>query len=612
MSMWDTVGTDESQLESSLSKVEICRSVLSLFIPSSGIFKTALGKVFSHLLSTIDLLEAEVRRPGQGTSLVPLDTDEPNLAASIADDLRSSRIERQLVAQSERNLEKENALRQTVAELRDERDKLADLICFQQSRRIKFESPSASTPSAAEMISSLAAERESSDLKIKCEASEQQLFQATQQIMALRVLNGKYAVQATELAARMLVIQDHNERMATSLAIQQEELMRLEKENVVLKSELSDFSSVRSAPKLLDPSEEIIAETRDVAFAFGTNLAVPKQLQSSELVFKCRMTKETAVLTVHDILVSRGSQRAASDFCSFVSNYFGKRHGPQAISWAYSLDECTRLYEAEYNLNAFGQVSRKVLSEHFYTIVNSDILLFLKACESLDRQTNGDPRHILSCAQVLLILYELFPSYAEGGFTRLMDALDGSSVASNVHYQMLFPNMDRMSLADISAPVSAIEVRPENTFSNTFKELILDDAVTTTQLMVDSLLALPGHKVSILGLGDALESSIADERIRTEMSLVLRSVFDKVLARTTNQSDLTAAHFGPDVAVPKGDIVHFLRTGVVLRRGVLKGNCTERPLLNQYVSTWRQTNALIPPDALSLNFDVQRRTAIDE
>ena len=828
LSHWNTGASDTCPVKAALAKIDMARSALQLFTARSGPYKEILEDVHTHLFNTIELLDDRQQHLAASSSIAHSAIRPPNLidqmpedggleagadgvTSQLVADKRARHLDRQLQRAADSHECNLQALREELAAKDAVIANLKDLMHMQETRRIKGaggagvagvydsrnepqltldDDPSDDLrfPSDAEAtIRRLEKIREHDTAIGRLRVCQEENSKLQQHISSVKELNGRYAMQASELAARVMALRDHNDRLATSLALRQDEFMQLEKENEVMKAELTDLSQVGHAGRmnfLLDfgggddsPINELttpregdvfggeksstglkmhssmsfsqVAELRYAVYCIGSGMAVPRHLRANGILTRVRLSKEAALFAVADILSLRqiprfppiaytiaaaalappkGAKRMSVkrqssvgesgsatfqtgkyvDLPTFTFNYLAKRHGVDAVAWGYALDDCTRLYEADVNLNSFGQVTRGAISELIFRVTSTDIVVFLQLCERLDirtvankrrqeeelrfqgfsrpfgeqsqstaaevppvaveespfseppapkptsrgvkfvSRTNSNasgmnPRHVadaepsmtLSSRQVLAVLHEMYPGYPDSAFRSLLDSLQSSLGAENtVHYQMMFPNAERIHLqgqADFGGGVSgrrpesgftprsrgereslssmhtlstnnnitstsdytflpsAAELRPENSFSNLFKMLILDDAVVTTQTVCDAISGIPGAKVSMFDINDAVRDAFEGRsevvvsellsRIRQAVHVITMGGSISGAADSTNTSN-SNSNSAPSAAtptlpvvlppVPKVDLVAVLRVHLLLRQSTIR------------------------------------------
>ena len=794
LSHWDALPSSGGTIiGGALDRIDMARGALQLFTARSGPYREILEAVHGHLFATVDLLDAELTKVANGRI-----ASQPDLVGSaaliagggdqslsqLASDKRARALDRQLQQAAENHGRAVQDLRDQLAAKDAEIAKLKDLMHLQETRRIHG---TAGGMMAGELrAATIALDEDTADdlrFPVNADATIRRLEKLKEhetavgrlkicqeenarlltQISAVKDLNGRYAMQAAELAARVLALRDHNDRLATSLALRQDEFMQLERENEVMKAELTDLANVghggrmnfllefgggddvltpspgdTAAPlktsnlRLHSMSFDQVAELRYAIYCLGTAPTVPRHLRCGGILTRVRLSKDAALFAVADILSMRQTPRfpavahtialatqtpmrtakrtsmlirqaaedhhglpspAATKFIdlpTFTYNYLAKRHGIDAIAWGYALDDCTRLFEADVNLNSFGQVTRGAISELLFRTTSADVILFLQLCERLDVRTvlnkqrrlvddqftafspfsdppedvdptpaddpftdapqakaaptrgvkfisrnnsnatsaaasrplaDSEPTMTLTSLQVLAVLHEMYPGYPDSAFRSLLDSMQASIGASNtIHYQMMFPNTERihmqgdagierggvrrgsdlgrprssresmpgsMNLHPLPAPMDAIlpsaaELRPENSFSNLFKMLILDDAVATTQIVCDAVLAIPGSKVSMFDIGDAVREALEGkgEAVVSESIARLRQLVQVI---TMGGSLSMSPGAAPDVTSPtttsppvvmppvsKVDLAAAIRVHLILRQSIVR------------------------------------------
>ena len=574
---------DAEELQAKVFQLEACRSILALFTSGSGPYQPILSKLFMYLfelienlLQEVDELKAEAAdRKGALQPVVEEDIGSDYLR--IEDKKEVKRVDyafgrvrkaedemKSLVAES--NASKAE-LQAKIDELQRDKRRLQELIEFQASRarRNRIEghlTEEQHEKRILETVKQLSHEEEVAKIKQQLEESEMETEAVRKRLKAAETLNGKYAIQTVQMAARVRVYHEHNERFATLLSMQYDERAATERENELLRSELMDLNKFHQLRHNLEGETGSIgvnADLRTIRYGLGNNVNVPRHLHHSSLMNRITLPKEAALSLVTDLLTTRGSQGRRTDFHTFIHNYLTKKHGADAVAWAYSLDDACRLNDADPNLNMFWLVSRRVLAEDLYSIVHTDILIFLEACEAVDQMQHGELRLTVPIAHVLGILLELFPSYPDGAFRRAMEQLQTTlTTNAHAHYRLLFPNLEREEVSETDA-FSHVDLRSENGFSKAFKELIIDDAVVTMQLIEDALLHQPGDRLSLGDCTSAVLSVFDNADVAREVSAIVRKIV---------REEMLAG--GYEMSVPKPIAVNALRQHVVIRRGVFR------------------------------------------
>jgi hypothetical protein len=401
-------------------------------------------------------------------------------------------------------------------------------------------------------------------------------------IKSLMELNGKYARQAMELAARVRVYSEHNDKFATLLSMQHDEKIQTDKENELLRKELIDLNQFHQLRENLEGDGGTVTHSvdmRGIRYGLGMNPTVPRHLQFSGLINRVPMGKEAAVTMIADILTQRQSPaHSRHDFATFVHQYMTRRHEAHAVAWSYSLDEATRLYDSDVNLNLFGLVSRRKVPELIYRDMSTDQQIFLAGCEIMDAMQHQSLRLTVPVPHIIGLLIEMFPGYPDGAFRKIIEHLH-STLTSNgqAHYRMLFPNMERDEFQSAEMMLAQVDIRRENHFSQGFKELIVDDAAVTLQQIEDELHRVAADKITTTDVKELVAKLFTLDSVAREVQAML--------LRIVHEFHGTVG--GYSVTMPKSTFITLLRTKAPVRKGVyrLDGGYSSsparaRPLMN--------------------------------
>jgi hypothetical protein len=400
---------------------------------------------------------------------------------------------------------------------------------------------------------------------VKAKERDQEIDGLRQRIQGLLLLNSKYARQAIELAARVRVYSEHNDKFATLLSLHHDEKIATEKENDLLRAELMDLNKFHQLRDNLEEESGTVThsiEFRMVRHGFGSTGSVARHLQYTGLMNRITMPKEAALTLCSDIIVQRQAQsHSRLDFPGFIHTYMTRKHGGDAIVWAYSLDEATRVFDSDVNLHMFGLVSRRKLGEVIYSTMRTDIAMFMEGCEAMDIIQHGETNYTVPIAHAIGLLVEMFPGYPDAAFRRMIDNLNATLTTNgHAHYRMLFPNLERDEVATAETTFSAVELRSETVFSASFKELALDDAAVAAQQFEDLLSHHGSDKVSMSDMTAVIQQLFPAEGAAKEVVAAARKVVLEFLGSAGSY----------EVTLPKQTAINVVRTKTSLRNGVFR------------------------------------------
>lgn len=567
---------EDSAVEGKIYNRETARAVLQLYTTAAGCYEPLLRQLHDFAFDLIDYLVNDRADAGVAVARVPGGA----AAASVEQQLdaadkctyafrRVEDAERRMdgvVAEAKRRQEEAD---ERIRSLEKEVGVLSEQLEFtiMRNRRVK-ENPDATRLDKDE----LDRERTIVELRMLLDAEKKcvdglhdDVDRLHQRIADLKTLNGKYARQAVELAARVRVYNEHNDKFATLLSLQHDEKIATDKENELLRAELMDLNRFHQLRDNLEAESGTVTQgidIRAIRHGRGCNSTVPRHLHFTGLMNRITMPREAAQTMVNDILVQRhSSTNSRMDFPAYIHAYMTKKHGADGVAWAYSLDEATQFYDSDVNLALFGLVSRRSLPEQLYRDVVVDTQMFVEGCELMDRMQHGEARMTVPLPHIVGLLVEMFPGYPDGAFRRLCDNLQ-STLASNgqAHYPMLFPNMEREEVQNADSAFSAVEVRRENHFSTAFKELILDDAAVSMQMIEDALMHLQQEKVSMSDIKHTITQLFTAEAVGKEVVAAVRKVVLEHLGSAGNY----------EVTLPKATALSVIRTKAVVRKGIFR------------------------------------------
>lgn len=471
---------------------------------------------------------------------------------------QAENVMNQLIDQA---VQQKRSLETKIEELEERNKELTRLIVFKEkkSREARLKSV---PDSDDEMIIDLASSAQKNhELKEAIQQRDKRIKEIQNDLMGLKALNAKYAQQAVELAARMRVYNDHNQKYAVLLSMQQEERLALEKENEMLRAELLDLNKFH---QLKDGYEEDASSVRQeiglrpLCYGLGNNPSVPRHLAFTGLITRFSMPHDAALSIVADILASRSTHSGKLEFSAFILNFLTRKYGNDAPAWGYMLNEATRHFDVDINMNLFGLVSRQVVGEQVYSVTMTDISIFLQACEIMDELQHGVVRLTVPIFHILGFLQEFYPNYQSTALTRLFGHLQATLTTNgHAHYRMLFPNLERDAVYDPGTIFSGVEVRKENAFSATFKELLVDDIVLTTQLVEDALRQFGAERIDAEEAVSAMESIFPSSARDDVRQMLIRSVSESSLVDAEN-------------FVSCDKLVQHVRSRLVLRRCVFR------------------------------------------
>jgi uncharacterized small protein (DUF1192 family) len=378
-------------------------------------------------------------------------------------------------------------------------------------------------------------------------------------------LNAKYARQAVELVARVRVYAEHNDKFATLLSMQHDDKIAIERENKLLKKELIDLNKFHQIRDDLEGDSDSVlqpVEARGIRYGRGLNPTVPRHLHFTGLMNRVPMAKEMATSIIAEVLTQRRNPRAERDFNKFLYLYMKQRFEAHAVAWCYGLDEATRFFDSDVNLNLFGMVSRRELPEAVYSEVLTDQRMFLAGCEAMDILQHGSQRMTIPLPHIAAFLLEMYPGYKDVAFRRMIDHLQQTLTTNGqAHYRMLFPNMEREEFANPDTVLTQVDMRKENGFSCAFKELTIDDVHVSLQLLEDEVQRTQADKLSLADVKEIVRKVFPIEGIAREVFAMLRKGFLDHLGSSGNYA----------VSMPKDKfVVNVLRTQAPVRRGVFR------------------------------------------
>jgi hypothetical protein len=587
----------DDEVQRKLFKLEGCRSILALFTSGSGPYSPILSKLFLYVFDLIEsLLQVADEKAAQkaaadskfahalsnsmmsDSGLALMDESgigDESITANQAKRIdyafgRLRKVQAEMKVLAANSEATEQKLKAEIEALKTENRKLEDRIEYQANRakRQRLDGATSRMTEAeyrhhvSETINILDLERRIDELKKQLEEMDGEKQELERLLKNAERLNGKYAMQAIQLSARVKVFHEYNERFTTLLSMQYDERAATERENELLRSELMDLNKFHQLRRNLEGESGTIQTTTDrrsIRHALGSNSSVPRHLHFCGLMNRIVLPKEAASTLVADILATRSNQGRRTDFQTFIHNFLSKKHGGDAVAWAYSLDEACQLHDSDPNLNLFSVVSRRVLNEDMYPLIHTDIQIFLEACETLDQMQHGELQLTVPVAHVLGILLELFPNYPDGAFRKAMEQLQKTlTTNAHAHYRLLFPNLEREEVGETSA-FAAVDLRVENAFSSTFKELILDDAMVTMQLLEDAILHVTSDRISLTDITSAVLNVFDVPEIGEYVSRVVRKVVKD--AMKVSKYELT---------IPKHVAAAAVRNSIILRRGIFR------------------------------------------
>ena len=575
-----------SALQQRIFQSETCRSVLSLFVSNSGVYKVVLAKVCEHVFSLVDDLVRELNR-------VPNEQLKPmncicieGTAGEVANESNPSHSEQKLkfalkrIEQLEEEIRqlvdqansKKSELEQTTATLHAENTKLKELIEYQATKLKRTPKGDVATPPPAreDLINGLALKCRNDELMRDLAESLEHNEELNKKIHELKNLNGKYARQVLELAARIRVFNEQNEKYSVLLSLQHDEKLATEKENELLRAELVDLNRFHQLRENLEGESGSLTqavEPRSIRYGMGSNPSVPRHLQFCGLMNRVAVPKDAALTLVYEVLAARSVQ-TKGDFPTFIHNHLTRKHGVDAAAWAYSLDEATRFYDSDCNLALFGLVSRRTLSEKTYREIITDIRMLLEGCEVMDKLQHQEVRMTVPVQHLMGLLVEMYPGYPDSAFRRMVEKLQKTMTTnSHVHYRMLFPNLERDELLhpDLASTTNmAAEIRHENPFSLIFKELMIDDFAVTMQHLEDCIMRLTPDKVTPNDITSAVGTLFETPSVANEM---VQSIKWTLKESVGVQSQV--------MSMPKQMVVSVLRTRSAYRKGVIRDGAAQ-------------------------------------
>ena len=395
-------------------------------------------------------------------------------------------------------------------------------------------------------------------------------------IAELLELNTQFARQAIELGARVRVYADHNERLATHLGIITEERLLTDRENEMIRAELLDLNRFHQLKDQFDSDTTAskagrCVDLRPTRHGVGANSTKPRHLQSCNLVNRLNMTRNTVTAIVADVLMRRkvqlanaeatgASATAATDLSTFFREYVARKHGAvDSVPWCYGVDEACTHFDEDSNLLTFQLVISGKLSELVYKDEALDIAILMGACEVLDEASHAEAKLLVSLGDIVGLLVELFPGYPDSQHRKLVELLMTSvtSSSSQVHYRMLFPNLERQEISSSTEGIlSQSELRAESAFSTMFKHMFVDDVMMTTQAFEDAIFdAVTTERVTWTDICTSI-GSIFDEASAVEVLAMFRKVLVDAVPGALD-----------GFAITKHQLMQTVRRRMLLRRG---------------------------------------------
>lgn len=580
--------------------IETAKAVLKLYSAAAGAYEPLLTQLHDYVFATAAVSLRQCDELSATAAAAPssetqkhrgvLTVHAPAAAAAGTHDLldrdvppsedraayamiRVERTESQMKSLAAEARQRQTKLEEEIASLGAAKRKIEDLLEYQIQRYKNRDAKERLNPGDFER------EVEGVELARKLEEEQQRVVDRDreierlgQRISNLLSLNGKYARQAIELAARLQVYSEQNDKFATLLSLQHDEKLHTDRENELLRAELTELNRFHQLRDSLEGETATVSQTvelRGVRLGMGVNSGVPRHLQFKGLMNRVSIPRDAAVSLVSDMLIQRhaGSADAQKrDLGSFIHAYLTKKHGADAAAWAYSIDESTRFYDSDCNLNLFGLVSRRMISEGLYREISVDVQMLMEGCEAMDLAQHGDQRLSVPVKHVLGLLLEMYPSYPDTAFRRIFEfLLQNVTATGHAHYRMLFPNLEREEITQaVETTFSAVELRNETMFSASFKELIVDDACITMQALEDVLADLPQDSLTLTHILNATAGLYDSQDVVAEVHAALRHVILEHLG--------AAGQY--EVTLPKTTAIQVVRQRLPLRRGVFRFDTT--------------------------------------
>jgi hypothetical protein len=540
MGPWD--GHGEDKVVDQIQRLEISRAVLNLFVSGSGIFRPVLEKLLRFLFGVLDNLFEEDLQRLNNSLLASENSVRANSLESMSQDAITGR---QRVEEKMRALVRDADLQRVdhelvVQRLESEIVNLQGLLKHQMMITHK-----ASADEIRELIKRAGREKTIDEMGDEIKELKEEVADAQAHLEKIRDVNSKYAIQAVELCARLKAVTSQNEKLSASLTLQIQELSSLEQENEKLRM---DVASLQKLYKVLSESSgKVVSEkTRPVRLAFGDNANVMAPLAFRGMVNRRVLPREVVKAIACDIVNGRHAQQHAS-FAVYLQSYFARKYGYDAVSYVYGMEEGTRAYDGDIDINIFGHVMRGTVPDFIYLVLATEIQLFMEACDLIDCIGGGSPTLSLPIVHVCGVLFALYPGYAEASYNKFVDGLTNLQTSSGfIHYGALFG----------TPAATEAEHDTSTMFSCAFKEAFLDDCLVTTQHATD--LMTKNVMVSIAEATNAVIEVFEDESSAAH----LVSLIHGVLQEGTGERY--------DTLMPSLNAANIVRQRLVLRRGAMR------------------------------------------
>ena len=537
MMTWDSVSEDRTVDQ--IQRLETCRSALNLFVSGSGIFRPLLEKLLRFLFSILDnLFEEDLQR--LNNSLIAAET----AASSInVEPISDKSIEgRQRVEEKMKVLVRDAELQRAdhdvaIQRLESEISNLQQLLKHQMMITHK-----ASADEIRELIKRAGREKAIDEMGDQIKELQAEVLDSQKHLDTIRDLNAKYAMQAVELCARLKAVTVQNEKLSASLTLQIQELSGLEQENERLRA---DVASIQKVFKVLSDSTGKPPSTdkaRPVRLGMGENPLIGQHLAVRGFIPRRVLSREVVRGIVSDLVNGRHAHHAA--FSVYIQSYFSRKFGFDASSYAYAMEEGTRANDADVDVNIFGHVLRGTVSDFIYSVLSTEIQLFLEACEIIDCFGVETPTLSLPIVHVCGVLFALYPSYPAACYEKFVDGLANLQTGSGfIHYGALFSTS---AASEEESGTSAV-------FASAFKEAFIDDVLLTMQHVTD--LVLRTVMISVAEATNAAIEVFEDEASSAYLVPLIHGVLQEVGGDRY------------DTLMPSQQAAAMIRQKLVLRRG---------------------------------------------
>lgn len=536
---WDGHGEDKTVDQ--IQRLEISRAVFNLFVSGSGIFRPVLEKLLRFLFGVLDTLFEEDMQRLNFSLMQSENSNRAKVASVSVDDIANrQRLEEQMKALVRAADQQRAEHDQTVMRLEAEIANVQGLLKHQM-----MITHTASADDIRDLIKRAGREKVIDEMGDDLKEVKADLRDAQLRLEKIRDVNARYAIQAVEMCARLKAVTSQNEKLSASLTLQIQDMSSLEMENEKLRA---DVTSLQKLYKVLSDSagKPSVEKLRSVRITMGDNPCVMAPLAARGMVNRKPLSREVVKAIACDIVNSRHMQQHGS-FALYVQAYFARKYGYDASAFVYGMEEGTRLYDADVDINIFGHVLRGTLPDCIYQVISTEIQLFMEACDLIDCMGGGPAKLSLPIVHVCGVLFALYPRYSEATYNKFVEGLTELQTSSAfIHYGAL---LGTPAATEADHNVTTI-------FACAFKEAVIDDCLVTTQHATD--LMTKNIMVTVADATNAVIEVFEDEASAAHLVMLIHSVLQEG----------TGERY--DILLPSLNAAKIIRERLVLRRGAIR------------------------------------------